>query len=88
LHPLDLSDLSDRAHPLGLSFLSDLSDRLLGLSDLYYLEGQWHQLCLYLLPPLDLLRQLDLPDHLRDQSDQRLCWQDLSDLSDLNHQSP
>ena len=47
----DLSDLSDRAHPLGLSFLSDLSDRLLGLSDLYYLEGQWHQLCLYLLPP-------------------------------------
>jgi hypothetical protein len=80
---LDLSHLSDRSHPLGPRLLSDLSGRLLDLSDQPHLEDQWHLLCLYLLHPLDLLRPLDLSDHLKDQSDQRLCWQDLSDLSDL-----
>jgi hypothetical protein len=80
---LDLSHLSDRGHPLGPRLLLDLSGRLLDLSDQPHLEDQWHQLCLYLLHPLDLLRPLDLSDHLKDQSDQRLCWQDLSDLLGL-----
>ena len=68
---------------MGPRLLSDQSDRLLDLSDQPHLEDQWHLLCLYLRDLSDLRHLSDLSDHLRDQSDQRLCWQDLSDLSGL-----
>ena len=64
-------DLLDHLHPSHLRPLSDLSDRLLDLSDQPHLEDQWHLVHRPLSDLSDLRSPLDLSDHSPDLSDLR-----------------